>query len=64
MFVFKDLKDAWNKMQQNFTMIADTDGVHISFPEHMFRQFEQEFNICFVEEEDDVEFQQWKDSAK
>ena len=52
--MFKDLKDAWGKMQQNFTMIADTDGVHISFPEHMFRQFEQEFNICFVEEEDDV----------
>ena len=62
--MFIDLKDAWGKMQQNFTMIADTDGVHISFPHKLFKQFEREFNVCFVEEEDDLEFQQWKDSYK
>ena len=59
--MFKDLKDAWGKMQQNFTMIADTDGVHISFPEHMFRQFEQEFNINFLDEDEDIHFKLWQD---
>lgn len=58
--MFHDLKDAWVRMLRESTIIADNKGLHITFPEHLFRDFEREFNISFIEEEDDVEWRAWQ----
>ncbi len=59
--MFYDLKEAWNKMLKKATYIADDSGIHITFPQHLFDRVEQEFNICFVEEEEDIHFKLWQD---
>ncbi len=58
--MFHDLKEAWSNMLNNSMSVSDNQGLHISFPEHLFKTFEQEFNICFVDEEDDVEWRVWQ----
>jgi len=59
--MFHDLKDAYGEMLKKATFIADDGGVHITFPQHLFDRFEQEFNICFIEEDEDVHFKLWQD---
>lgn len=59
--MFKDLKSAWINMIKRCTMIADQDGLHVVIPNHIFERFEQEFNLCFVDEKDDKSFQAWQD---
>lgn len=61
--MFHDLKVAYNEMLKKATHIADNDGVHISFPEELFARFEQEYNLCFVEPEDDVMFRSWQEDG-
>lgn len=57
--MFHDLKDAWKEMLAYCVHTVDQNGIHVSFPEKVFYNFEQEFNICFVEPEEDVSFQNW-----
>jgi hypothetical protein len=59
--MFLNLTEAWIEMLKNCTHIADDEGVHISFPVHFFDRFEQEFNVCFVEPDDDFTFDSWQD---
>jgi hypothetical protein len=59
--MFHDLKDAFSKMMIACSHATDSRGSSISFPEELFDRFEQEYKICFVEEEDDVAFQGWQD---
>ena len=59
--MFHDLKDAYKEMLKKATYIADDNGVHITFPQPLFDRFEQEFNICFVEADEDVHFKLWQD---
>jgi len=59
-----DLKDAWYKLLMQSGSLADSRGVFVTIPTSAFDQFNREFNLCFVKEEDDVEFQSWKDSLK
>jgi len=59
--MFDDLKDAYKEMLKKATFIADDNGVHITFPQHLFDRFDQEFNICFVEADEDVDFKLWQD---
>jgi len=59
--MFYDLKEAWNKMLKKATYIADDSGIHITFPQDLFDRVEQEFNICFIEEEEDIHFKLWQD---
>lgn len=61
--MFHDLKAAYREMLKKATHIADNDGVHISFPEDLFARFEQEYNLCFVEPEDDVMFRSWQEGG-
>jgi hypothetical protein len=60
--MFHDLKNAYREMLKKATHIADSDGIHISFPEELFSKFEQEYNLCFVEPEDDHLFRNWQDN--
>jgi len=50
-------------MLKNASHIVDRDGIHISFPEGLFARFEQEYNLCFVEPEDDVMFRNWQNDG-
>ena len=59
-----DLIEAWNQMLLNCSYIVTSEGTHISFPEKLFRNFEQEYNIYFVAPENDVMFQNWKSPYK
>ncbi len=61
--MFYDLKEAWEKMLKKASYIADDKGIHISFPQHLFDRFEQEFNICFTEEDEDIHFKLWQNEA-
>ena len=59
--MFYDLKDAGEKMLKKASYIADDSGIHITFPQHLFDRVEQEFNICFIEEDDDIHFKLWQE---
>ena len=61
--MFYGLKDAWQEMLKKTSYIADDDGVHILFPQHLFVKVEQEFNLCFVEEDEDIYFKLWQKEA-
>ena len=58
--MFHDLKKAFKKVQENLLIeyVEDGDDEYI-IDESSWREFEREFNICFVEPEDDVEHQLW-----
>jgi hypothetical protein len=58
--MFKDLKKAYEDMVRNFSHVTSSNGVRISFPEDLFSKFEQEYNLCFVEQEQDISFQAWQ----
>jgi hypothetical protein len=60
--MFHDLKNAYQEMLKKASHIVDNDGVHISFPEELFSKFEQEYNLCFVEPEDDHLFRSWQEN--
>lgn len=49
-------------MLKHASHIVDDSGLHISFPEDLFARFEQEYNLCFVEPEDDVSFRSWQNN--
>ena len=59
--MFKDLHAAYREMLKKATHIADSDGVHITFPEDLFHRFEKEYNLCFVNPEDDRGFKNWQE---
>lgn len=54
-----DLMEAWNKMLLNCSYIVSSEGTYVSFPENIFKNFEQEFNIFFIPPEHDTAFQSW-----
>jgi len=58
--MFYNLKEAWQEMLKKASYIADDSGIHITFPHHLFDRFEQEFNICFLEEDEDIHFKLWQ----
>jgi hypothetical protein len=60
--MFHDFQKAYREMLKNASHIVDRDGIHISFPEGLFARFEQEYNLCFVEPEDDVMFRSWQNN--
>jgi hypothetical protein len=60
--MFHDLKDAWKEVLKNATHIVYGDEVTISIPADVFALFEQEFNICFVDPEDDAMFKAWQNT--
>ena len=60
--MFHDLKDAYKEMLKKASHIVDRDGIHISFPAEEFSKFEQEYNLCFVEPEDDHLFKSWQEN--
>lgn len=61
--MFHDLQTAYKEMLKKASHIVDRDGIHISFPEDLFARFEQEYNLCFVEPEDDVMFRSWQEEG-
>lgn len=60
--MFHDLKESFENLLKNCSHISTSQGVHIVFPERLFADFEQEFNICFVEPEDDEQYQLWSEN--
>ena len=58
--MFQDLKKAFKKVQENLLIeyVEDGDDEYI-IDESSWREFEREFNICFVEPEDDKEHKLW-----
>jgi len=63
-FTSQSLRQAWSKVLKQSGALMDEHGVYVTVPEDTFELFNKEFNISFVEEEDDVEFQSWKDSQE
>lgn len=59
--MFNDLKKAWFKLSKKSSMLADSDGLYVVIPNDVFERFEQEFNICFVEAEEDKSFKYWQE---
>lgn len=57
--MFDDIKESFENLLKNCSHISTSQGVHIVFPKKLFTEFEQEFNICFVEPEQDEEWQLW-----
>lgn len=57
--MFNDLKTSFENLLKNCSHITTSHGTHIVFPEKLFDQFQKEFDICFTEPEEDVEWQQW-----
>ena len=57
--MFEDLKTSFENLLKNCSQISTSQGIHIVFPEKLFAEFEQEFNICFVDPEQDEEWQLW-----
>jgi len=55
--MFNDLKKAFEKVQDSLQTQAGIIGYVID--EKSWDELEQEFKICFVEPEDDVEHQLW-----
>ena len=55
--MFQDLKKAFSKVQDSLQTQAGIIGYVID--EKSWDELEQEFNICFVEPEDDDEYQLW-----
>lgn len=56
--MFHDLKKAFKKVQEDIAVISSRNKKVIML-ESVWKEFEQEFNICFVEPEDDEEHQLW-----
>ena len=65
--MFNDLKKAFQRVQENLitTPVEGHENPQLLIrndcviDESIWREFEQEFNICFVEPEDDEEHQLW-----
>ena len=52
--MFHDLKKAFEKVQEDLAVISGRNE-KIIIRESVWKEFEREFNICFVEPEDDEE---------
>jgi len=59
--MFHDLKKAFEKVQEDLVVISGWND-KIIVRESVWKEFEQEFNICFVEPEDDAEHQLWTEN--
>jgi hypothetical protein len=57
--MFQDFKNAFHEMVSQQSEISTSQGDHVVFPKKLFDQFQQEFNICFVEPEDDQQYKLW-----
>ena len=61
--MFHDLKNAFKKVKENleYCQVCETTsgerGFYVS--QSAWKELEQEFNICFVEPEDDDEWELW-----
>ena len=56
--MFHDLKKAFEKVQEDIAVISSR-GEKVIIRESVWKELEREFNICFVEPEDDKEHQLW-----
>ena len=56
--MFQDLKKAFKKVQENLLIAYDGADEYV-IDESSWREFEREFKICFVEPEDDDEWELW-----
>tara|TARA_R100001129_G_scaffold36588_1_gene24759 strand:+ start:440 stop:649 length:210 start_codon:yes stop_codon:yes gene_type:complete len=59
--MFHDLKKAWNDIIYNSTFEADHYSQTVHVPMKYFEMFHKEFNLCFLEEDEDIEFLSWKE---
>ena len=58
---FTNLKTAWQKLVKNSTFTADHYSQTVEIPMALFDNFQKEFNVCFIEEDEDMEFRLWQD---
>lgn len=59
---FHDVQEAFVELIQNCSHVYHGTGhTEISFPAELWDQFEQEFNLCFREAEEDPFFEQWQE---
>lgn len=57
--MFHDLKAAYDEMMKH----SHRDTC-VAIPAELFLKFEQEYKLCFVEPEDDEEFQDWQNEGE
>lgn len=57
---FHDLTKAWQELLQSSTYVADHVTQRIEIPMEFFDKFQKEFNLCFIEPDDDTEFKSWQ----
>jgi hypothetical protein len=58
---FNNLKTSWQKLVQNTTYTADQYSQTVEVPLSFFEDFQKEFNVCFIEPDEDTEFLSWQD---
>ena len=58
---FNNLKASWKKLVQNATYTADQYSQTVEVPMDVFEDFQKEFNVCFIEPDEDTEFMSWQD---
>lgn len=63
-FSSHSLLQAWGKVLKQSGSLMDRQGLYVTVPANTFELFNREFNISFIKEEDDIEFQSWKDSQE
>lgn len=60
--MYHDVQDAFLELIKHCSHVYHGTGqVEISFPEELWNRFEQEFNLCFTDQEDDSFFEQWQE---
>tara|TARA_Y100001947_G_scaffold101797_1_gene86968 strand:- start:3063 stop:3263 length:201 start_codon:yes stop_codon:yes gene_type:complete len=65
--MFNDLKTAWQQLLKNSTLISDgpeRDRAIVQVPNRYVDAFQKEFNLCFIEPDEDIEFQLWQDNDR
>jgi hypothetical protein len=58
---FHELTAAWQKLMQSSTYVADHVSQTVIVSVEVFDAFHKEFNLCFIEPDEDAEFQSWRE---
>ena len=59
--MFNNLKKAWDDVIYNSVFIADHQNQTVEIPLKYFEMLQKEFNLCFIEEDEDPEFKSWQE---
>ncbi len=62
--MFHELYAQYQRLMAGAVHTINGNQITISFTVEEWEKFEQEFNLCFVDEDEDVMFKHWQDSLE